>query len=291
MHLVDITVRQAREADIGSIMDLLQTARRRHVPFGREDLPGLLQEGWTFIVDSPYGLLGVLVVKEAGPGWGLIRALALVDGLPSVLGLRRLVAHACEVLAQHHMHTLYCLLSESWLQAPLEASGFRVTERIVVLYRESDRIPPVPEGPAWLRPMQQEELEVVVELDAAAFPERWHYSRPVLTSMLAMGSRFSVAIMHQKIVGYACVDLHQDIGHIVRLAVHPAYQHQGIGRQLLLEAMAYLKAAGAVRLTVNTQQSNRRALRLYRSLGFRPLGRTIPVMERPVERPNAPYFT
>ena len=101
--------------------------------------------------------------------------------------------------------------------------------------------------------------------------------------MLTTGCRMAVATVHGEIVGYSCVEMKGEVGHIARVAVHPHWQEQGIGRQLVLDAMHYLSEAGATRLSLNTQQSNRRALHLYESLQFRRFGRVIPVLEKHLE--------
>jgi ribosomal protein S18 acetylase RimI-like enzyme len=61
--------------------------------------------------------------------------------------------------------------------------------------------------------------------------------------------------------------------------VHPRYQGQRIGVRLLAEAIRRLEAAGAYGITLNTQQDNQRALRLYRWFGFRSLGQEAEVLE------------
>jgi ribosomal-protein-alanine N-acetyltransferase len=67
---------------------------------------------------------------------------------------------------------------------------------------------------------------------------------------------------------------------IIRLAVHPDYQRQGIGRLLLNDALAYCQAAGVMRVGINTQESNEASLQLYEQFGFRRVGRRIPLLAR-----------
>ncbi|MGH2536203.1 MAG: GNAT family N-acetyltransferase [Candidatus Promineifilaceae bacterium] len=52
----------------------------------------------------------------------------------------------------------------------------------------------------------------------------------------------------------------------------PAYQGRGLGRALLLAALAELRAQGAERVRLGAWSDNQRALRLYAALGFRPEG-------------------
>ena len=52
------------------------------------------------------------------------------------------------------------------------------------------------------------------------------------------------------------------------LVVHPEYRGKGIGRSLLLRAIRAAKGAGCSRITLLTDDSNARAMRLYQSEGF-----------------------
>ncbi len=275
-----VDVRRGRTTDTPEILHFFTRVRRRYVSFGDEDLPWLLRHGLVFVAEAPPLLWGVLVVKRTGTPHGFIRALGLIDGWPAEVGVHTLLAHAYPVLQQENVEVLHCILTETWLHAPLEANGFTVAERIITLLRHTRDIPRPPAGPARLRLVRPDELPQVAAVDAAAFPPPWQYTRAVLAAMLTTGGRMTVAEVDGALVGYACAELRGDTGHIARLAVHPDYQNRGIGRQLLLDAMHYLAAAGATRLTLNTQQTNRPALHLYETLQFRRFGRAIPVMEK-----------
>ena len=67
-----------------------------------------------------------------------------------------------------------------------------------------------------------------------------------------------------------------------RLAVDPAAQGRGLGRALVIDALAWLTTKGAVEVLVNTQEVNARALRLYVDLGFEELAERLLVLGRPV---------
>lgn len=78
------------------------------------------------------------------------------------------------------------------------------------------------------------------------------------------------------IVGLA--DLHQftpeRVRHVATLSVgiHPAHQHQGIGRQLMQALIDHARLCGLERLELYVRADNARARRLYESLGFRHEG-------------------
>jgi GNAT superfamily N-acetyltransferase len=54
------------------------------------------------------------------------------------------------------------------------------------------------------------------------------------------------------------------------MIVDPAWRGQGVGRQLLDRAISEAKAAGCLRVTLLTDQTNEAAMRFYRRAGFGP---------------------
>jgi ribosomal-protein-alanine N-acetyltransferase len=80
------------------------------------------------------------------------------------------------------------------------------------------------------------------------------------------------------VVGYACASLEGRYGHLTRVAVYPDYRGAGVGVRLLAETMSFFRTQRVFGITLNTQQDNRRARRLYEWFGFSPLGREAYVM-------------
>ena len=58
------------------------------------------------------------------------------------------------------------------------------------------------------------------------------------------------------------------------LIVHPVWRGQGVGRQLLDQAIGEAKAAGCLRVTLLTDQTNEAAMKFYRRAGFGRSGMT-----------------
>ena len=73
------------------------------------------------------------------------------------------------------------------------------------------------------------------------------------------------------VAGYALVGAEGKTGYLQRLAVHPAFARRGIGTQLVVASIASCRQKGVRRIWVNTAARNKPAIRLYRSLGFKPL--------------------
>ena len=162
-------------------------------------------------------------------------------------------------------------------QPPFQQAGFEVHERLHLLVRTLDDLPPV--APAELRRGHHADHARVLSVDAAAFPSFWRLDGPGLIDALAAtpSARFRVAGDRRRgrsIVGYAVTGRAGPRGYLQRLAVHPHHQRAGIGGALVVDGLRWLRRWGAKEVLVNTQEGNEPAVQLYQALGFelRPEG-------------------
>ncbi|NLU49613.1 MAG: ribosomal protein S18-alanine N-acetyltransferase [Syntrophomonadaceae bacterium] len=121
------------------------------------------------------------------------------------------------------------------------------------------------------RPMQMTDLEQVMAIEKVSFPTPW--SREAYEAELFNQLACYIVSEHDGVVtGYAGAWCILDEAHITNVAVHPEWRGQVLGEELLrtLEQMVFLR--GARRITLEVRPSNTPALRLYRRLGFLPVG-------------------
>lgn len=71
-----------------------------------------------------------------------------------------------------------------------------------------------------------------------------------------------------EVVGYSLVFLHRQSARIYSLAVDPRHQERGIGRGLAQYTIEKIQARGYMNIHLELRKENRRALKLYESLGF-----------------------
>jgi len=76
-----------------------------------------------------------------------------------------------------------------------------------------------------------------------------------------------------RLQGFALLSQILDEATLLNIVVHPELRRQGLGRNLLLTALAGLSLRGAARCFLEVRVSNARAIALYRSLGFRVDGK------------------
>ncbi|MFQ5348389.1 MAG: ribosomal protein S18-alanine N-acetyltransferase [Rhodothalassiaceae bacterium] len=73
--------------------------------------------------------------------------------------------------------------------------------------------------------------------------------------------------------GYALLRCAADEAELLSIGVEPAFQSQGIGRQLMAAVRAHCAGLGVTRLFLEVRERNIRACRFYRRLGFAETGR------------------
>ena len=86
-----------------------------------------------------------------------------------------------------------------------------------------------------------------------------------------------------EVVGFAAFCRVIDEAELRNLAVEPAHQRQGIARALLAEGSGKLGEYGVRRIFLEVRASNRAALGVYTSLGFRLLSTRKDYYQNPVE--------
>jgi GNAT superfamily N-acetyltransferase len=121
----------------------------------------------------------------------------------------------------------------------------------------------------------------VLDLDRLAFDDFWRFDlRSLVEARRATAvSRFRVAVRAgtlptspagRRALGYAVTGRSQRTCYLQRLAVHPDFQHRGLGTALVVDALQWARTRGASTLLVNTQERNQSAYELYLRLGFTP---------------------
>ncbi len=120
--------------------------------------------------------------------------------------------------------------------------------------------------------MREEHLPQVLDIENRSYPTPW--SRRAFLSELQDNAfaDYIVALMGDRVVGYAGMWLLFDEAHITNIAVHPDVRGRRIGDLLLTELERRAIARGARRMTLEVRPSNAAAQRLYKSHGFQPRG-------------------
>ncbi len=174
---------------------------------------------------------------------------------------------------------------------PVEAAaflsvGFVEHDRLRVLSHSLAELDPPrrrPDPAVRLRRARQADRESALEVDRRAFSTFWRLDPDGLDDAIGATpkSRFRVAEANGRVVGYAVTGRAGSQGFLQRLATDPDHAGTGVGSELVLDALRWAARRRVRQVLVNTQDANRRALALYRRLGFETTPTDLVVLTRP----------
>jgi ribosomal protein S18 acetylase RimI-like enzyme len=163
---------------------------------------------------------------------------------------------------------------------PFVDAGFAVRERLQLLSHDLRRLPAPARRTrrAWRR-----DRAAVLAVDRLSFDDFW-----TLDARALEDARRATPIARFRVVGgrgapvlgYAITGRAANNGYLQRVAVHPDARRQGRGRDLVSDALGWLRRHRVERALVNTQQWNTGALDLYEACGFRRLSVGLCVLGR-----------
>lgn len=133
-----------------------------------------------------------------------------------------------------------------------------------------------------VRPARRGDLPRVMEVENASFPLPW--SRSSFASLLGLERVFFlVAEVEGRVVGHGVLWWVGEEGELANIAVDPEVRRSGAARALLDELVDRARREGVEQIFLEVRVSNDGAFRLYRSLGFREVGRRRNYYQRPLE--------
>ena len=297
-----LAARIATPEDRPLLAELLKRSRRRQGMLAVDEQLAALASGVSAIAFSrgqPSGFLGLLP-READSAlterWIDVSIAAAVDGIdahPLFRALMDPVRSRVETSWSQREQVredsqampftgISALAAENWLREALAGSGFAEADRVISYLRGVLPVPTVSKCPARLRALMPSDADALLALNAAAFAPLWRYDAQRVLSWMITADHGVVAELESDglLVGFALTTsrIFEEYTQLIRLAIHPDLQGQGIGRQLLVDAIQYAHRAGVRGLMLNTQESNVVSRRMYSSLGFESIAPAVPVM-------------
>jgi ribosomal protein S18 acetylase RimI-like enzyme len=279
-------VREAEPGDRGPLSLLLARTWRRHGNTSLDDQLELLQSGLSTIALSrgeAQGFFGLHLRAMTGPNgeiWADLN-LAAIEAASRVDGtLVALTRAAVKGLRRAGASGIVCLAAPGWLHEGLARAGFAEEDQVITYAHTDARRRLAAATPAVIRPARPADADNVLSVNALAFGPFWQYDDSVVLGWMLASDRSTVAEVQGRAAGFAIttIGLSGNYAHLIRVAVDPGLQGQGIGRQLVVDAIQFARDSNSPGLALNTQASNRVSRRLYESLGFRQTGHTLAVM-------------
>lgn len=272
-------VRAITRHDMPDLLRMADASWRVYIGLPPPEISARLQSGgFGFVAEDRVGLRGFMVVEPRSPGLAFFIGAGLRDTWHIEPFFDVLLPKIEQLAQSHHLSGIVHIGNMPWLVNELEQRGFTIREWIVALELPEEKPLPQPPEPAHLRPATPGDLQALLTVDTLAFDQLWHKPASNFDEALNRGDPLIVAEIFGRVVGYAWCELYRRHAHLTRLAVHPHFQGRGIGAQLLHRAITWARGRGMSRFTLNTQESNRRSLALYRRFGFVATRQRMPVL-------------
>ena len=121
-------------------------------------------------------------------------------------------------------------------------------------------------------PMTEEHIEQVLQVEEACFSIPWtreDFQREMKENKMAI---YRIAVLDDKIVGYAGMWHVVTEGHITNVAVLEQYRRRGVAKALMEEIINIAQQKQMIGITLEVRISNIAAQKLYTKSCFRPEG-------------------
>ena len=269
--------RPAAAHDLPAIASLGYQSARRY-------LTSTLEEALDLVAQEPTAVLEYegRVVAAAQAGWRVapnawLRSILIDSRIEARAALPPLIGALHQLLPVRGISAIYVTLDEwsaPWLRRPLDDLGYEQIMSVIGYDKLSMAVPSEGNPGVVVRQARADDLQAVLQIDMACFPTPWVKGEEILGPALISAPYFSVAEFSGTIIGYTYVTIYQDgrHAHLVRIATVPTHQGSGVGVRLLAEVVRFCRHREITLLSLNTQDYNQYAQRLYEWFGFERTG-------------------
>ncbi len=275
--------RPAAPHDASKLQALGNHAFRRYLTSPVEDLIDLLPNEPTAVLEYDGR-----IVAAAQAGWRMapnawLRSVMVDSRIDAGYALPLVVQQLHQLLPVRGISAIYVTLDHwtaTWLERPLASVGYEHVMEVWSYDKLGMDVPATGNQAVIVRRAQPHHLSAILRLDALCFPTPWAKGEEILGPAIVSAPYFSIAEFSGEIVGYTYVTVHHAglQAHLVRVAVSPAFQGQGVGVRLLAEVVRFCQGRRIELLSLNTQDYNVGAQRLYEWFGFQRTGESQTVL-------------
>lgn len=274
-------IRLLTQHDLPAIERLLRTSEYMYQRFTVEELPLMSKHNPGVGLFHDTSLNGFLLSQtlNAPSAWIGGFGVSWTESRSYQTILATLLNNLSAELVRRNVRHLYYSgndLEHDWLRPTLLAQTFTPYRKLYAYDKYDYGIPSEGNQQVQIRPVllppwhpdSRSDLPALLEVENACFEGLWRYNALTFYDIVATHPYFVVATLNQKVVGYQFNALDDDAGYLVRIAVHPSVEHQGIGVRLMAEAIRFFQHARVSRIMLNTEENNTHAHQLYEWFGF-----------------------
>jgi [ribosomal protein S18]-alanine N-acetyltransferase len=275
--------RPAAPHDASAIISLINQSYRRYLTSRAEEVLDLLPHEPTAVLEYDGRVVAVAQAGWRMPPHAWLRSVVIDSRIEPAYALPLVMDQLHRLLPARAIGALHVTLDEwsaDWLRRPLEDAGYQWIMDVWSYDKVEMGVPSSGNQAVTVRRAGPADLQAVLRLDDACFPTPWGKGEEILGPALVSAPYFAVAEWSGEIIGYSYVTVHNAgrQGHLVRIAVSPAFQGQAIGVRLLAEVVRFCRHRRIEMLSLNTQDYNAAAQRLYEWFGFERTGESQTVL-------------
>lgn len=274
-----LTVRNATPSDARAIKQLMEHNWAVHTRLMPPEIESRLRDCIALVAEDEIAVRAFALVEPQPPEAGLVLTLAIHDNSLIADVLDVLIPAIETAVRAQKLKFIMQIGPAQWLTGLLPQYGFFSESKIVTFEWKRQPLPTVTPHPELkIISAHLAHLPALLALDKLVFGPTWRKPRHSFREALGHAASFNVGVIDGEIIAYEWCDLFGEHGHLTRLATHPRFQGQGIGAQMLHQAMTTLLEHGAHTITLNTQTDNLPSQRLYRRFGFTETPQVVDVM-------------
>ena len=272
-------VRLLTSNDLPLVQRLLNTSEFIYQRFTLEELPMLLKHYPAVGMFNGDSMSGFLLTQTVNPPSAWIGGFGVswTASREYISILETLLEQLTKHLIKRGVRYLYYSgndIQQDWLRDILIARSFTLHRLLYSYDKYNYNVPSTGNPDVKLRSVEKRDIPALLAIEEACFEDFWRYDAHSFEDIAATHPYFVVAELNSNVVGYQFNALEDEFGYLIRIAVHPSLNGQGVGVRLMCEAITFFQQAHILRIMLNTQDDNMRAHRLYEWFGFVRINQT-----------------
>ena len=177
--------------------------------------------------------------------------------------------------------TIYSISSHIWYTRLLKFNGFMQCDAVIQMETELLRLPKETASGIEIKSFDLDLADRLLESCETAFPPIWRLCPTEFTFEVEQAPVRLAAFLNGAPAGFVTADIAEGNCHILRLAVSPEHQGEGIATALLTKLfLDCVRQDGIDTFSVNTNQKNAPAVSLYEKFGLEIRGKRFPVFTK-----------